>query len=277
MKKVFTIIALVLIIGNNVYSEDSKKIMTRADVIEKLSASDFLKKKIGDLFNWNVGYDITKINRTNLAPTLSFIKITPIKVPPDNRTIVLITAKVTDPSGPDNISGVRADLSGIKKLPNMMLVDNGLYGDRVAGDQVYTLQTNVGYDVPSGDKDIPVAVSNKMGWVALGKTDVNVQLNPIISEAKATPQYAKADGVSKVTLSAKVDNPGRQEDLRQVTIDLRSIGMDNNVQMKSTGGNTYSITVTVKPGTSVGVKKLPVYADNIYDGKTNGEILLEVQ
>ncbi len=42
--------------------KEGEKAMTRAQVIEKLSASDFIKKKIGALFNWGVGYDITKIN-----------------------------------------------------------------------------------------------------------------------------------------------------------------------------------------------------------------------
>jgi len=277
MRKAISIIALLLLISTCAGAEEAKKTLTRADVIEKLSTADFVKKKIGDLFNFNVGYDITKINRTNLAPTISFIKITPIKVPPDNRTIVLITAKVTDPSGPDSIKGVRADLSDIKKLPNMMLVDNGLWGDKTAGDSVYTLQTNVGYDVTSGDKQIPVAVSNKLGWVALGKTDLDVQLNPIITETKATPQYARSDGTSKVTFSAKVENPGRQEDLKQVTIDLSSIGMDNAVQMNNTEDKIYSVTVTVKQGISKGVKKLPVSAGNIYEGKSSEEILLEIE
>lgn len=271
----------------SVYGEEQKqKHLTRIEVIEKLSASDFLKKKIGDLLNWSVGYDITKINRTNLAPTISWIQATPVKVPPDNRTVVLIVAKVSDPSGLDNIRGVRADLSSIKKLPNMMLVDNGLWGDTKAYDGIYTLQTNVGYDVTKGEKDIPVAVSNKAGWVALGRTNLEVETNPIISELKAVPQAVSSVGKPEVTFSAKVENPGRQEDLKEITIDLRSLGLESSVKMwddgKSgdpvAGDKIFSVKVELRPGfLSSGTKKLPVKATNIFGGSTDGEITFMVE
>ena len=285
MRILLIFLLLFLVNFNFAFAEEKQKTMSRADVIEKLSTSDFLKKKIGDLFNWSVGYDKTKINRTNLAPTISFIKAAPIKVPPDDRTVVLITAKVSDPSGPDNIRGVRADLSSIKKLPNTMLVDNGLWGDVVAGDGIYTLQTSVGYDSTKGIKDIPVAVSNKMGWVALSRTNLDVEIDPIISETKAIPPSVPADGKTAVTLTAKVENPGRQEDLKDVNVDLSSIGMESSVQMWDDGthgdalaGNkVYSVLVTVKDGVSKGLKKLDVHATNVSGGSSSGEILLVVQ
>jgi hypothetical protein len=279
MKKIFSIILCIYLLCTYVYSQEQQKIMTRSQVIEKLSAADFVKKKIGDLLNFGTGYDITKINRTNLAPTISFIKLTPIKVPPDNRTVVLLTAKVTDPRGPDNINGVRADLSTINKLPNMMLVDNGLWGDASAGDGVYTLQTSVGYDVQSGSKDIPVAVSNKLGWVALGKTGLDVQQNPRIIEAKSDPTYTKADGTTILLLTVRTDNPGRQEDIKEVVIDLRPIGGDNNVRMirNEKENNLFYLSTTVKEGIGIGLKTLSIRTTNINGGSGSGELLLEVQ
>jgi RNase H-fold protein (predicted Holliday junction resolvase) len=287
MKKYLILFIIFMISTFSVYGEEQKqKHLTRIEVIEKLSASDFLKKKIGDLLNWSVGYDITKINRTNLAPTISWIQATPVKVPPDNRTVVLIVAKVSDPSGLDNIRGVRADLSSIKKLPNMMLVDNGLWGDTKAYDGIYTLQTNVGYDVTKGEKDIPVAVSNKAGWVALGRTNLEVETNPIISELKAVPQAVSSVGKPEVTFSAKVENPGRQEDLKEITIDLRSLGLESSVKMwddgKSgdpvAGDKIFSVKVELRPGfLSSGTKKLPVKATNIFGGSTDGEITFMVE
>jgi hypothetical protein len=259
--------------------------MTRAEVIDKLSASDFFKKKIGDLFSWSVGYDITKINRTNLAPTISFIKASPIKVPPDNRTLFMLTAKISDPSGPDNVRGVRADLSGIKKLPNTMLVDNGLWGDAKPNDGIYSLQTSVPMDVERGEKEIAVAVSNKMGWVALGKTNIDIEMNPMIFETKADPPTAAADGQTTVKLTAKVANPGRQEDLKEVLVDLRPIGFEDNVKMwddkthgdVAAGDQIFTVDVTVKKGTSPGLKNLPVRAINASGGVSTGEILLAVR
>ena len=276
---------MILLISPAMAVDQGQKVMTRAEVIDKISTSDFLKKKIGDLLNWSVGYDITKINRTNLAPTISFIKATPIQVPPDNRTILLITAKVSDPGGPDNIKGVRADLSSLNKLPNTMLVDNGMWGDAVAGDQIYTLQTNVGYSVQSGGKEIPVAVANKAGWVALGRTNIDIEINPIISEVKVVPQAVSSKTGGSVTFTVKVMNPGRQEDIKIVTIDLRPLGMENYIKMWDDGthadvkpnDNIFTLTVPVKAGLEAGVKKISVRAENLIGGRTDGEITLVVE
>ncbi|MFH1710381.1 MAG: hypothetical protein ABH860_04840 [bacterium] len=261
------------------------KTLTRAEVIEKLSTADFFKKKIGDLLNWSVGYDITKINRTNLAPTISYLRVAPQKVPPDDRTIVTLMAKVSDPSGLDNIKGVRADLSTIDRLPNMMLVDTGLWGDSRAGDGIFTLQTSIGYNVPSGTKDIPVAVANKSGWVAINRTSIDVQLNPVISEVSAVPPSIRADGKKEVLLTARVENPGRQEDLREVAVDLTRIGLDNSVRMWDDGtegdvksdDTVFSVSVIPKQGTSSGTKKLTVRASNVFGGSSESEITLVVE
>ncbi len=292
MKKYLILTALILILAlsmKNVYAEEkndnSEKKLTRADVIEKISGMDFFKKKIADLLNWSVGYDITKINRTNLAPTISMIRIAPEKAPPDNRTLVLLMAKVSDPSGPDYIKGVRADLSSIDKLPNMMLVDNGLWGDAKANDSIYTLQTSVGSDVSGGNKEIPVAVSNKAGWVAVNTADIVVQSNPIISLATADPSSIKADGISAVLLTVKVENPGRQEDLKGVFIDLSAIGLVDNVKMWDDGTHgdikakdkIYSVTAVVKQGTPAGAKKLSIHTSNLYGGASDSEIILTVE
>lgn len=285
MRKYLIIFVILFVNFGVAFAEDGQKTMTRAEVIDKLSASDFLKKKIGDLLNWSVGYDITKINRTNLAPTISFIKASPVKAPPDNRTLVMLTAKVSDPSGLDNIRGVRADLSAINRLPNTMLVDNGMWGDSSAGDGVYTLQTSVGYDVVKGSKDIPVAVANKKGWVALGRTNVDVETNPIILELQATPSSVPADGKSYAILIARVENPGRQEDLKEVKVDLSSIGMGNSVKMWDDASHgdakakdkIFSLKVIMKTGVSSGLKKLSVHASNIAGGSAEGEIALEVE
>jgi hypothetical protein len=225
------------------------------------------------------------MNRTNLAPTISYIAATPLRVPPDERTVVLLTAKVSDPKGPDNIRGVRADLSSIKKLPNMMLVDNGLWGDEKAGDGLYTLQTNVGYDVTQGDKDIPVAVANNAGWVAVGRTNLNVETNPVIYDARSIPESVLPDGRTSISLIAKVENPGRSEDIREVTIDLSSIGGENRMRMWDDGTHgdvrahdkVYTLTSTVKPGTSRGLKTLIIKALNTSGGEGQGEILLKVE
>jgi len=286
MKKYLLLLIIILLNFNYASAEEAKeKAVTRAEVIDKISAADFFKKKIGDLLSWSIGYDITKINRTNLAPTLSWINVVPGKTPPDDRTIVTLTTKVSDPSGLDNIKGVRADMSSIGKLPNMMLVDNGLWGDTKANDGIFTLQTSVSYGVANGAKEIPVAVSNKSGWVAINKTKLDVESNPIISEAQATPSSIHADGLATLLISAKVENSGRQEDLKEITVNLTSIGLESNVRMwdngthgdVKAGDKIFSVSVIPKAGTSPGEKKLIVSATNMFGGKSEGEISLVVQ
>ena len=286
MKKYLILFMLLSISCSYAFSEAAKeKVMTRAEVIDRISSAEFLKKKIGDLLSWSVGYDITKINRTNLAPTLSWIKLIPGKAPPDNRTVLILTAKVSDPSGLDNIKGVRADLSAMDKMPNTMLVDDGLWGDSKPSDGIYTLQTNVGEGVPSGVKDIPVAVANKLGWVAIGRTSIYVQENPIISRGQAEPKSVRANGKESVRLSVMVENPGRQEDLKEVTADLTAIGLGDYVKMYDdathgdikAGDRIFSVSVVPKDGTVPGEKKLKVTASNLTGGSSEGEILMVVQ
>lgn len=286
MKKCLLLLVVIFFSYNLASAEEAKeKTMTRVEVVEKISAADFFKKKIGDLLSWSVGYDITKINRTNLAPTISYITVDPQQAPPDDRTILTLSAKVSDPSGLDNIKGVRADLSAINKLPNQMLVDNGLWGDKKANDGVYTIQTSVGHDVPNGTRDIPVAVANKSGWVAVGRANIEVRPNPVISDEKATPSSIPSDGQTEALLTARVENPGRQEDLSEVSVDLTSIGLGSNVKMwddgthgdKKAGDMTFSVAVVPKEGTGAGTKTLKVSASNVFGGVTEGEITLVVE
>src|SRR3989338_3880042 len=166
---------------NPVYAQkkaEAGENMTKGEAIMMLSATDFMKQRIGELLSWTVGYDVSRVNRVKLTPTINYVKAVPRKMPPDGRTVLELVASVDDPAGLSNISGVRADLSSIGRLPNTTLVDNGLFGDQRAAVGVYTLQTSVSRSVALGVKDIPVAVANKKGWLALAKTSLDVRKNP---------------------------------------------------------------------------------------------------
>ncbi|MFA4858404.1 MAG: hypothetical protein WC636_03910, partial [Candidatus Margulisiibacteriota bacterium] len=143
---------------------EQKKYLTKGDAVAFLTASDFLKNKIGALLSWTIGYDISKVNRAKVVPVINYILAIPRKAPPDGRTIIELQASVDDPGGLVNIQGVRADLSEIGKLSNMMLVDNGLWGDAKAEDGIFTIQTNVSLSVSLGEKEVAVAVANQKGW-----------------------------------------------------------------------------------------------------------------
>ncbi len=260
--------------------EGEKKYLTRSEAAKLLSTTDFLKNKIGQLLSWSIGYDISSVSRAKLVPSIKYIQAMPVKAPPDGRTVISLLVAVDDPGGLGNISGVRADLSGIGQLSNMALVDNGLWGDIKAGDGVYTIQTNVKQGIPFGEKEIAVAVANKKGWLTLSRVSLDVEKNPTMIWAKATPASVPADGSTKTLLEVAVVNPGRVEDMGNVVVDLSSIGAGRAEMKKTTGNGTrpniFSLEITVPSSASAGEKKLPVSVENSAGGKAQGEIVLNV-
>ncbi len=275
MKKLKLLITLnIIIMALSGAAAFADKAMTRSEAITLLSKSQAVKKKESQMLNWNVGYDITKINRVRLMPMINWIKAVPKKIPPDGRTIIEVSAAVQDPGGSKDISGVKADLSGVGRLANAIMVDNGLWGDQIAGDGVYTLQTTVNPDVPLGDKEIPVTAANKKGWIAISKTSLNVETNPDLLSATATPDKVTAG--SYVVMTVRVENPGRIEDISGVEVDLKDIGGDK-IKLPFVKDDFFSQNVIIASSVSSGVKRLPVKITNLAGGETSGIIELEVQ
>jgi hypothetical protein len=258
--------------------------LTKGEAIMMLSATDFMKQKIGELLSWTVGYDVSKVNRVRLTPIINYVKAVPKKAPPDGRTIVELIASVDDPGGLINIAGVRADLSEIGRLSNTMLVDNGLFGDEKASDGIFTLQTSVSPKIELGAKDIPVAVANKKGWLALAKTTLDVKKNPTVLEARFQPEKALADGKTLVTITVKVDNPGRLADVSSVTADLRQLRLGDRVGLLNAGesgdlaagDNVWSLQFTLARDVPGGTFVIPVQVTNLVGGLGVGEATLTV-
>lgn len=260
------------------------KVLTKGEAVMLLSASDFMRNKISELVSWTVGYDVSKLSRVTLIPTINYIKAVPKKVPPDGRTIIEIVASVDDPGGLGNISGVRADLSSIGRLSNTMLVDNGLYGDSKALDGVYTLQTSASPKVIIGQKEIPVAVANKKGWLTIAKTNLDIRKNPDIIEVKFAPDRARADGRSIVTLSVKVDNPGRAEDLERVSADLSPFGYGERILLRNdgkggdavAGDEVFALQFSVPDSLKPGDYNIRIEAQNVMSGLSFKNVVLQV-
>jgi len=263
---------------------EASQYMTKGEAVQLLSATDFVKQKIGELLSWTIGYDISKVSRVRLTPTINYIKVLPKRVPPDGRTIVELQASVDDPAGLTNISGVRADLSSIGRLPNTMLVDNGLFGDKKAGDGIYSLQTTVSLRTLPGNRDIPVAVANKKGWLALAKTSLDIQKNPNIIEIRINPDTVLADGASPVTLTVRIDNPGRLEDVRAVAANLKALGLSERTMLKNDGSdgdvmagdNTWSVLFSVAKELPAGSYPVAVEVTNLAGGIANGQTTITV-
>ena len=253
--------------------------MTKGDAVMMLSASDFMKQKISELVSWTVGYDVSKVSRVKLTPTINYIRIMPHKAPPDGRTVLELEASVDDPGGLSNISGVRADLSAIGRLANTALVDNGLYGDEKADDGVYTLQTSVSPKVSLGTKDITIAVANKKGWLALAKTTLDIRKNPIILETKLLPDRVRAGSGAPITIDVTVDNPGRPEDVSSVTADLSALHLSERSQLvnnglqgdQQAGDYTWALEFDLKNDVQAGTYVIPVQVTNVIGGLAVGQ------
>jgi hypothetical protein len=183
---------------------------------------------------------------------------------------------VDDPGGLQNIGGVRGDLSNIGKFPNMMLVDNGLWGDAVADDGVYTLQTNVDKGVETGNKEIAVAAVNKKGWLAVSRATVDIQKDPVITEVTLIPDRVTSGRPALVNLQVKIDNPGRAEDLNQVMVDLSAVGGGAGKVIPETAPGVYSMQFVAPAQLNPGSKKIIISAVNNAGGSASAIIQLEV-
>jgi hypothetical protein len=280
----FTLVLIVPAYAQVKAQAGEQKALTRGEAIMLISATDFMKKKIGELVSWTVGYDISKVSRVKLTPSINYVKAVPRRVPPDGRTILEIVAAVDDPGGLGNIAGVRADLSSIGRLPNTMLVDNGLFGDKEASDGIYTLQTSASPKIEMGPKEVSVAVANKKGWLALAKTTLDIKKNPGIIEAEFSPDKVRADGRSMTTLTVRVDNPGRIEDVKSVTADLRALGYTELVPLRNdgkggdavAGDDVFTLQLTIQDFVKTGDHQVRIGASNLIGGYTDRDIVLKI-
>ncbi|MEK7376312.1 MAG: hypothetical protein AABZ57_03995 [Candidatus Margulisiibacteriota bacterium] len=169
-----TLISGVSLAGNQAAGAKKEKYITKGEMATMLSATDYMKKKISDLFNVAVGYNLVQLNRATMAPIIKYVKVSPSKVPADGVSLFDLIVAVEDPSGLTDIKDVRADALSIGRLSNMKLVDNGLWGDQKRSDGIFTLQSSVNAKTSPGDKEILIAVANKKGWLSLAKANITV-------------------------------------------------------------------------------------------------------
>jgi hypothetical protein len=260
---------------------DDDKPLTVGEAVNLVSATDFMKKKIGEFLNWTVGYDLSAVNQIKLVPTIKNISITPRRSPPDGRTLMELQAVVDDPGGLSNIRGVRADLSSIGRFSNMTLVDNGLWGDKISNDGVFTLQSNIDTNVQLGPKEIPVAVANKKGWMAVGKISIDVQKDPVIIYETVQPNYAKANGVDRINFEIKIDNPGRLEDITGAYLDLRPLNGNEKTPLELAkilpDGAVYSLQVVVPQGVTSGRKNIILSVNNLAGGSASANLEISIR
>ncbi|OGC11978.1 hypothetical protein A3K48_05835 [candidate division WOR-1 bacterium RIFOXYA12_FULL_52_29] len=282
MKKQFVaIIALLFLIMPAAAEEPA---MTKDDAVLLISAVKNLKNRLNDLFSFTTGYDLSKVNQVRLTPTINWVKVAPKKAPPDGQTILEIVAAVDDPRGVSNIAGVRADLTGIGQLSDAQLLDNGKFGDVVSGDGLFTLLTTIMPGTTLGPKDINISAVNRNGWMALAKTTVDVEIKPLILEAKAVPEKLSTQSGAFVTLVLRVDNPGRPVDVKNISADIRPLGFQDALSFRNdgqdgdiaSGDDTWTLRFILPKNLSPGNYLIPIEVVNFAGGSAAGKIPISI-
>ena len=241
----------------------SEKVLTRGDMAVMFSATEFMKEKIGQLMNFSVGYSMPSFNRATLAPVMKYIKIDPDKILLDKNLLFKMMVSVDNPGGLSEIEEVKLDAESLGKPLDLKMVDNGLWGDEVANDGIFTLQEKVSPNIDPGEKEITVSVINKKGWMSVARAGVQVeklQKQNVEIEALANPNRIKSGENSKVVFTVRLPNFQGDDSTLTAYADLSSLGYGDKVQMKK-NRKTFYLEINMS-GISSGTKIVPI---KIYD------------
>jgi hypothetical protein len=190
----------------------------------------------------------------------------PTSVAPGGTT--LIAARITAATNPISTSiGVTANLSALGGSKSQRLRDNGLNGDAVAGDGVYSFRQTVGSSIASGSKSVRFAVNDRQGRSASSSASVTVaaaetSVSPF-GAASASPSSLLAGEASVLAVRVTAGTGPASTGLT-VTSDLSSLGLGAAQAFNDAGQNgdavagdgTYSVRATVPGAASAGTRTL---------------------
>ena len=135
---------------------------------------------------------------TPKSPVIVSTGAAPKEVYNDGATTTLLTAKVTDPDGPGDISWVVVDLAQIGGSATQEMYDDGTHGDAVSGDGIYSFQTTAATDTPVQQFSLNVTASDLYGFT----TNNNIDLKVI----KSVTATAKPEQVDTHTITNSLSN-----------------------------------------------------------------------
>ncbi|MCZ8113530.1 choice-of-anchor X domain-containing protein [Silanimonas sp.] len=190
----------------------------------------------------------------------------PTSVAPGGAT--LVTARVTAATNPTSTSiGVIANLSSLGGSKSQRLRDNGLNGDAVAGDGVYSFRQTVVSSIATGSKSVRFLVNDAQGRSASSSATVMVtaaetSVSPFGS-ASASPSSLLPGESSLLTVRVTAGTGPVSTGL-SVTSDLSSLGLGAAQAFNDAGQNgdavagdgTYSFRATVPGAASAGTRTL---------------------
>lgn len=129
-------------------------------------------------------------------PIVSNVTFAPATIPNDGGTMTAVTADISDPNNPDNVSSVKINLSSIGGGSAVTMYDDGLSNDGAAGDGKYGLGGITTVASPGTYSSLTITATDGDGNTGTANGTLTVQ-------AAGTPLIT-LNSVSKNVLSEKV-------------------------------------------------------------------------
>jgi hypothetical protein len=226
---------------------------------------------------------VTQILVSSTTPPSGLGAASPSSVSPGGTT--LLTVAVTPGANPTSTGlTVSANLSSIGGPTNAAFHDDGLNGDAVAGDGIFSYQATVANGTPGGAASLPFTVSDAQGRTGTGTISLNVTAptNPT-GVASANPGAVLPGAATLLTVAV---TPGANPTSTGLTVsaDLSRIGgsstqtfYDDGTHGDAVAGDgVFSFQATVSSSTAPGVESMP-FTINDAQGRTgSGSISLTV-
>ncbi|MEW6096264.1 MAG: choice-of-anchor X domain-containing protein, partial [bacterium] len=169
-------------------------------------------------------------------------------------------------------------------LQDMVMYDDGMNGDEVENDGIYTIQATIPNDTRRGVYNLVVTAYDNCTNIATSTITLRIEkpddTPPTITDQQVTPEIVNVgDGVK---FTAKVEDTG--SGVKSVIIDLFAINGSSIQQMYDDGTNgdeiandeIYTYKTTIPKSVSLGMKKLIITAEDNVSNISKGTITLQV-
>ncbi len=245
-------------------------------------------KKGAETAQGTVEITVTKDVLKSVPPTVDQVYSNPATIPPDGKTKIKISAKVSDQDGADTIKSVVADLGPIG-AGFVTLKDLAVAGQ--ANEQITGWFQSDEFTVPTtttdGNYEITVTASDATGETATGKITLTVSQsitgpvidtkNTYIAPAKSIPK----DGKTVFSINAMVSDQDGVSDIDSVTAYMSTVGIkpvtllkDPNASDSAKSALFSSADLTVPTTAPIGVHEIEVVAVDKSGGK--GSLVLQL-
>jgi hypothetical protein len=203
--------------------------------------------------------------KPNSPPGIDLIEVTPETPYTDSKATIDVTAG--DPDGDE----LRYDY----QVSDGVVSGTGSQVTWLTPDREGSYRLKVTAQDPAGLSD-----SEKLYVRVLEK-----QYPPAIRSAGFDRDSATADGVTEVTLTARVVDPNGPEDIKSVTADLSALGLGDGEEMRDDGrkadanrdDGTYTLVFTMPEGLSGGTYTIPITALDLFGGSNSSVVRLVVE